>query len=249
MSDSLVIIPTLNERENIEKMVRQVMGLKFPFELLVVDDHSPDGTAEIVEGLKMEFPERLHLERRRGRPGLGPAYLHGFEWALARQYRYIFEMDADFSHRPEDLERLRDACGAGADVAIGSRYVKGGGIKDWSLDRTLLSTFASWYVRTILWIPIHDTTAGFKCYRRVVLESLDFPAIAFTGYAFQIEMKYAACRLGFKLAEVPIVFVDRVAGASKMSLKIFKEAFLGVLQLRFKNPAVYRRAKPGLSGR
>ncbi len=234
MSDSIVIIPTYNEKENIEKMIRKVFSLDKVFHLLIVDDGSPDGTAQIVKDLMKEFVGKLFLEERRGKLGLGTAYIHGFKWALSKQYDYIFEMDADFSHNPDDLIRLYDACVfQHADVAVGSRYVSGGKVKNWPLDRILMSYFASVYVRMILWINIKDTTAGFKCYKRRVLENIDLDAIRFVGYAFQIEMKYTAIKLGFKVAEVPIIFVDRKEGYSKMSSGIFKEAFLGVLQMRF----------------
>jgi dolichol-phosphate mannosyltransferase len=234
MGDSLVIIPTYNEKENIEKMIRKVFSLPVTFDLLIVDDGSPDGTADIVKNLQKEFPEKLFLEERKGKQGLGTAYIHGFIWALSRKYDYIFEMDADFSHNPEDLIRLREACVKGADVAVGSRYVKGGNVKNWDRKRILLSFFASLYTRMILCLPVRDTTAGFKCYRRKVLETINLDEIKFVGYAFQIEMKYTAYKLGFKIAEIPITFVDRVEGVSKMSTKIFKEAFWGVLQMRFK---------------
>ncbi len=240
MSDSLVIIPTYNEKENIERMVRKVFSLAFPFHLLIVDDGSPDGTADIVKRLMQEFPNRLFIEERKGKLGLGTAYIHGFKWALSKKYEYIFEMDCDFSHNPDDLIRLREAClpagqvgTAGADVAIGSRYVKGGKIENWPKGRILMSYFASIYVRIILFVPIHDTTAGFKCYKRKVLERIHFDEIKFVGYAFQIEMKYTAYKLGFKIVEVPITFTDRIEGASKMSKGIFKEAILGVLKMRF----------------
>lgn len=233
MSDSLVIIPTYNEKENIERMVRKVFSLPHPFHLLIVDDGSPDGTAVIVKELMHEFPGKLFIEERIGKLGLGTAYIHGFNWALKRHYTTIFEMDCDFSHNPDDLIRLLDACKNGADLAIGSRYVKGGKIENWPRGRILMSYFASVYVRLILWIPIHDTTAGFKCYKRKVLERINFDEIKFIGYAFQIEMKYIAYKLGFKIAEVPITFTDRTVGVSKMSKGIFKEAFWGVLQMRF----------------
>ena len=234
MSDSIVIIPTYNEKENIEKMIRKVFSLDKEFHLLIVDDGSPDGTAQIVKELMKEFAGKLFLEERKGKLGLGTAYIHGFKWALSKQYDYIFEMDADFSHNPDDLIRLYDACAfKHADVAVGSRYVSGGKVKNWPLDRILMSYFASVYVRMILWINIKDTTAGFKCYKRRVLENIDLDAIRFVGYAFQIEMKYTAIKLGFKVVEVPITFVDRKEGYSKMSSGIFKEAFLGVLQMRF----------------
>ena len=237
MSDSLVIIPTYNEKENIEKMIRKVFSLSFSFHVLIVDDGSPDGTADIVKNLQQEFSGKLFIEERKGKQGLGTAYIHGFNWALAKKYEYIFEMDADFSHKPEDLIRLREACVKGADVAVGSRYIDGGHVENWPMNRILMSKYASLYVRTILWINIHDTTAGFKCYRRKVLEAIDFDKINFTGYAFQIEMKYTAHKLGFKVMEVPITFKDRTEGVSKMSMNIFKEAFWGVLQMKFKKIA------------
>ena len=222
-------------------MIRKVFSLAQPFHILIVDDGSPDGTGAIVKQLMQEFPGKLFIEERKGKLGLGTAYIHGFEWALAKkdnkganQYEYIFEMDCDFSHNPEDLIRLRDACVKGADVAVGSRYVKGGHIENWPKDRVLMSYYASVYVRMVLWLPVQDTTAGFKCYKRKVLERINFSDIKFIGYAFQIEMKYTAYKLGFKVVEVPITFIDRTEGVSKMSTGIFKEAFLGVLQMRFK---------------
>lgn len=215
-------------------MVRKVMSLQGDFHLLIVDDGSPDGTAEIVRRLMTEFPARLFMEERKGKLGLGTAYIHGFRWSLQRGYNYIFEMDCDFSHNPDDLIRLHEACVKGADVAVGSRYVSGGKVQNWPLGRLMMSYFASVYVRIVLWMNVKDTTAGFKCYKRNVLEAIDFDSIKFVGYAFQIEMKYTAHRLGFKVVEVPITFIDRVEGVSKMSSKIFKEAFLGVLQMRFK---------------
>ena len=234
MSDSLVIIPTYNEKENIEKMIRKVFSLITPFHVLIVDDGSPDGTADIVKKLQQEFSGKLFIEERKGKAGLGTAYIHGFNRALKNNYEYIFEMDADFSHNPEDLIRLREACVKGADVAVGSRYVPGGSVKNWTMDRIVLSYLASLYVKIVLWVNINDTTAGFKCYRRKVLEAIDFTKIKFTGYAFQIEMKYTAHKLGFKVVEVPITFKDRTEGISKMSMGIFKEAFWGVLQMKFK---------------
>lgn len=233
MSKNLVIIPTYNEIENIEKMVRTVFSLPVRFELLIVDDGSPDGTATKVKQLQDEFSGQLHIEERKGKLGLGTAYIHGFKWALQRDYEFIFEMDCDFSHNPADLVRLLDACSKGADVAVGSRYCKGGKVSNWPIGRILMSYFASVYVRIVLWLPVTDTTAGFKCYRRRVLESIALDEVRFMGYAFQIEMKYRAYKKGFKIAEVPILFTDRVLGVSKMSTRIFKEAFLGVLQMRF----------------
>lgn len=234
MPDSVVIIPTYNEIENIEKMIRRVFSLAHNFHILIIDDDSPDGTATCVKALMNEFPGKLFIEERKGKLGLGTAYIHGFRWAIRNKYDYIFEMDADFSHNPDDLIRLRDACVKGADVAVGSRYTRGGKVKNWPLGRILMSYFASVYVRLVLWIPVSDTTAGFKCYKRKVLETIKLDEIRFMGYAFQIEMKYTAWKLGFKITEVPITFIDRVAGVSKMSTKIFKEAFWGVLKMRFK---------------
>jgi dolichol-phosphate mannosyltransferase len=233
MSSNLVIIPTYNEIENIEKMIRTVFDLPREFELLIVDDGSPDGTATKIKELQQEFFGKLHIEERKGKLGLGTAYIHGFKWALARNYDYIFEMDCDFSHNPKDLVRLLEACENGADVAVGSRYCKGGKVSNWPLGRILMSYFASVYVRLILWIPVKDTTAGFKCYRKKVLQNLELDKIRFMGYAFQVEMKYRAYKKGFKITEVPIIFTDRVLGISKMSTKIFKEAFIGVIQMRF----------------
>ncbi len=233
MSASLVIIPTYNEIENIEKMIRTVFSLPNLFHILIVDDGSPDGTATKVKELQVEFSDKLFIQERKGKLGLGTAYIHGFKWALAKNYDFIFEMDCDFSHNPNDLIRLQQACENGADVAVGSRYVKGGNVSNWDNKRIFLSYCASIYVRMILWINVKDTTAGFKCYKRKVLQTINLDAIKFMGYAFQIEMKYRAYKKGFKIAEVPITFIDRVEGVSKMSTKIFKEAFLGVLQMRF----------------
>ena len=233
MSDSIVIIPTYTEKENIERMIRKVFSLTYSFEILIVDDGSPDGTAEIVKKLQQEFPTKLFLEERKGKLGLGTAYIHGFNWALGKDYEFIFEMDCDFSHNPDDLLRLRAACVQGADLAIGSRYVTGGKITNWPMKRLLMSYFASIYVRMVLWIGIKDTTAGFKCYRRKVLQSIHLEKVRFIGYAFQIEMKYRTRRAGFKITEVPITFTDRQFGTSQMSGRIFKEGFLGVLQMRF----------------
>lgn len=233
MSKHIVIIPTFNEIENIEKMIRHVFALAEPFDLLIVDDGSPDGTAGKVKQLQNEFPNRLHLEERRGKLGLGTAYIHGFKWALQRSYQFIYEMDCDFSHNPDDLVRLYKACEEGYDLAIGSRYVTGGSVKNWPFSRIMISYFGSVYARMILWLPVKDTTAGFKCYRRKVLETINLDTIQYVGYAFQIEMKYKTYRAKFKIKEVPILFVDRVEGVSKMSTKIFKEAFLGVIKMRF----------------
>lgn len=233
MSKNIVIIPTYNEIENIEKMVHTVFALPREFELLIVDDGSPDGTAAKVKELQKQYSGKLHIEERKGKLGLGTAYIHGFKWALAKGYDYIFEMDCDFSHNPADLVRLLEACENGADVSVGSRYTKGGKVSNWPIGRILMSYFASVYVRMVLWISVKDTTAGFKCYKRKVLETIDLDKIRFMGYAFQIEMKYSAIKKGFKIVEVPIMFTDRVLGVSKMSTKIFKEAFLGVLQMRF----------------
>lgn len=215
-------------------MVRKVFSLPHPFHLLIVDDNSPDGTADIVKGLQKEFGGRLHILERPGKQGLGTAYIQGFDWALKNgDYEYIFEMDCDFSHNPDDLIHLREACVNGADLSVGSRYVKGGGVKNWPWDRVLISYFASIYVRFMTWIGVKDTTAGFVCYHRGVLEAIDFQKIHFIGYAFQIEMKFATRQLGFKIAEVPIQFIDRQEGVSKMSKGIIKEAVFGVIQMRW----------------
>ena len=214
-------------------MVEKVFSLKPDFDLLIIDDGSPDGTAEIVKTLQQKYTNRLHLLQRQGKQGLGTAYIAGLKWAIEKKYDYIFEMDCDFSHNPDDLPRLLHACENGADVAVGSRYCKGGKVSNWPIGRILMSYFASVYVRMVLWINIRDTTAGFKCYKRRVLETINLDNIKFMGYAFQIEMKYASLKKGFKIVEVPITFIDRVEGVSKMSSKIFKEAFLGVVQMRF----------------
>ncbi len=232
MSDSIIIIPTYNEIENVERMTRKVMSLEKDFHILYVDDNSPDGTADQIKALQLEFPGRIFLESRTGKLGLGTAYIHGFKWSIKNQYDFIFEMDCDFSHNPDDLIRLYQACVNGADVSIGSRYCKGGKVSNWPLKRILMSYFASVYVRIILMISIKDTTAGFKCYRRKVLETINLEAVTFKGYAFQICMKYAAIRHGFKITEVPITFVDRLYGVSKMSAGIFKEAFWGVWKMK-----------------
>ena len=230
--ERLVIIPTYDERENIETVLGRVFVLDPPFDVLVVDDGSPDGTAGIVKDLQARWPGRLHLLERQGKQGLGTAYIAGFKWALQREYAFIFEMDADLSHDPDDLLRLNQACAEGADMSVGSRYVKGGQVKDWSWDRVLISYFASLYVRIVLWLGVRDTTAGFVCYRRKVLETIDLDDVRFIGYAFQIEMKYRTKLHGFSIREVPITFVDRVKGRSKMSMNIFQEAFWGVLKMR-----------------
>jgi len=233
MSDSIVIIPTYNEKENIEKMIRTVISFEKEFDILIIDDASPDGTSEIVESMMKEFPNRIFIEKRKGKLGLGTAYIHGFKWSINKSYDYIFEMDCDFSHNPNDLIRLYNACAKEhADVSIGSRYCKGGKVKNWPFKRILMSYFASIYVRLILFIGIKDTTAGFKCYKRNVLETINLDAVTFKGYAFQICMKYAALKHGFKITEVPITFVDRLYGESKMNTGIFKEAFLGVWKMR-----------------
>jgi dolichol-phosphate mannosyltransferase len=234
MNDGVVIIPTYNEIENIEAIVRAVFALGTPFDVLVVDDNSPDGTAQKVRELQREFPENLHLEVRAGKSGLGTAYVHGFKWAIAKRYDYIFEMDADFSHNPADLEKLYEACHKGADMAIGSRYVTGVNVVNWPLSRVLMSYYASVYVRTITGMTIRDATAGFICYKRKVLESVNLDRIKFVGYAFQIEMKYRTYANGFNIVEVPIIFTDRTKGESKMSGAIFKEAIFGVISLRMK---------------
>ncbi len=234
MVESLVIIPTYNEIENIQRMLDSVMDLEPPFHVLIVDDGSPDGTADVVKTAQKQNPERIHLLERSGKLGLGTAYIAGFRWALERKYELVYEMDCDFSHTPQDLVRLREACKSGADVAVGSRYVSGGKVSNWPLGRILMSYFASVYVNTILWLGVRDSTAGFKCYRADVLDRIDLNRIRFIGYAFQIEMKYNAHRLGFRIVEVPITFADREFGTSKMSMNIFREAFLGVLQMRFR---------------
>ncbi|WMJ73684.1 polyprenol monophosphomannose synthase [Cytophagaceae bacterium ABcell3] len=236
MKKTLVIIPTYNEKENIEKMVRKIFSLPLPFHLLIIDDNSPDGTANIIENLQKEFPERLHLEKRAGKLGLGTAYIHGFNYALQRDYEYVCEMDADFSHNPEDLIKLYNTCEeTGIDLAIGSRYVNGITVINWPIGRVLMSYFASTYVRFITGMPIQDTTAGFKCYHRKVLETLDFDRIQFQGYAFQIQMKFETWKFGFKIKEVPIIFTDREHGTSKMSGNIFREAIFGVLGMKLKS--------------
>jgi dolichol-phosphate mannosyltransferase len=231
--DKLVIIPTYNEKENIEKIIRKVMSLDGNFHVLVVDDGSPDGTADIVRSLQLEFSEALHLVCRTGKLGLGTAYIFGFKWALEKGYEFIFEMDADFSHNPDDLIRLYHACvNDGADVAVGSRYVKGGKLVNWPLDRKLISKGGALYTKLITWMPVNDPTAGFICYRSSVLKKIPLDDVQFVGYAFQVEMKYRAWKLGFKIKEVPITFIDRTEGISKMSSNIVKEAMLGVWKMR-----------------
>ena len=232
-SDSIVIIPTYNERENIENIIRAVFALEKVFHILIIEDGSPDGTANIVKTLQQEFPERLFMIERKGKLGLGTAYIAGFKWSLEHNYEYIFEMDADFSHNPADLPRLYKACAEeGADVSIGSRYVSGVNVVNWPMGRVLMSYFASKYVRLITGLPIHDTTAGFKCYRREVLQTIDQDGIRFKGYAFQIEMKFTAYKCGFKIVEVPVIFINRELGTSKMNSSIFGEAVFGVIKLK-----------------
>lgn len=235
MAESIVLIPTYNEKENIEKIIRKVFSLPHVFHILVIDDSSPDGTAQIVRQLQQEFDGALFLEERKGKQGLGTAYIHGFKWALARQYAYIIEMDADFSHNPDYLSDLVEACQRGADVAVGSRYINGVNVVNWPMERMLMSYFASVYVRFITRIKVMDATAGFVCYKREVLATILQDKIKFVGYAFQIEMKFKAIKYGFDLVEVPIIFVDRTAGESKMSTKIFKEAFFGVIYMKVKS--------------
>ena len=232
-SDSIVIIPTYNERENIENIIRAVFALEKVFHILIIEDGSPDGTANIVKTLQQEFPERLFMIERKGKLGLGTAYIAGFKWSLEHNYEYIFEMDADFSHNPAALPRLHKACAEeGADVSIGSRYVSGVNVVNWPMGRVLMSYFASKYVRLITGLPIHDTTAGFKCYRREVLQTIDLDGIRFKGYAFQIEMKFTAYKCGFKIVEVPVIFINRELGTSKMNSSIFGEAVFGVIKLK-----------------
>lgn len=232
MSDSLVIIPTYNEKENIERILRKVFLLNHSFDVLIVDDGSPDGTADIVKGLQQEF-EGLHIQERKGKLGLGTAYIHGFKWALNKDYQFIFEMDADFSHNPNDLLNLYSACKVdGNDLAIGSRYTNGVNIVNWPMSRLLMSFFASKYVKLIMGLPVNDSTAGFICYRRQVLETIDLEDIKFVGYAFQIEMKFKTWKSGFDIFEVPVIFTDRKEGSSKMDTSIFFEAFIGVIQLK-----------------
>ena len=243
MPDSIVIIPTYNEKENIERMIRKVFSLPHDFHLLIIDDGSPDGTATIVKQLQQEYGEKLYIEERTGKQGLGTAYIHGFKWAIARHYDFIFEMDADFSHNPDDLLRLRQACIDGADAAIGSRYIKGVNVVNWPMSRVLMSYFASVYVRFITGINVQDSTAGFMCYKRKVLETINLNKIKFVGYAFQIEMKYTSIKHGFNVVEIPIIFTDRTAGTSKMSSGIFKEAVFGVIQMKINS--IFRKYPEG----
>jgi dolichol-phosphate mannosyltransferase len=234
--DSVVIIPTYNEIENIESIIDAVFSLSVDFHVLVVDDGSPDGTAQAVKSLIQEkYVDRLFIEKRKGKQGLGTAYIHGFKWALARHYDFVFEMDADFSHNPNDLVRLRETALAGSDLVIGSRYIKGVTVVNWPMNRVLMSYFASMYVRAIMRIPIQDATAGFVCFRRQVLETIRLDEVKFVGYAFQIEMKFKAIQYSFQVTEIPIIFTDRTLGESKMSTKIFKEAFWGVIQLKLES--------------
>jgi dolichol-phosphate mannosyltransferase len=234
-TDSIVIIPTYNEKENIGNIIRAVFGLEKEFHILIIDDGSPDGTADIVKALQQEFPERLFIVERTGKQGLGTAYICGFKWSVERGYDFIFEMDADFSHNPKDLPKLYAACEEGADVAVGSRYCNGVNVVNWPLGRVLMSYYASVYVRLVTGMKIRDTTAGFKCYRREVLETIELDKIRFKGYAFQIEMKYTVYKCGFKIVEVPIIFINRVLGTSKMNTSIFGEALFGVLKLKWRS--------------
>jgi len=233
MSDSIIIIPTYNEIENVDAMIRKVFSLEKEFHVLIIDDGSPDGTADVVKKLQQEFTGKLHLEQRKGKLGLGTAYIHGFKWSLKNNYNYIFEMDCDFSHNPDDLIKLYNACAIeGADLSIGSRYIKGVNVVNWPMGRVLMSYYASAYVRFITGMSIRDTTSGFKCYTRKVIETINLDAIKFKGYAFQIEMKFTAWKFGFKIKEVPIIFTDRQEGVSKMSGGIFKEAVFGIIQMK-----------------
>ncbi|RWY54001.1 polyprenol monophosphomannose synthase [Mucilaginibacter gilvus] len=243
MPDSIVIIPTYNEKENIERMIHKVFSLVHDFHLLIVDDGSPDGTAKIVKSLQRDYGEKLFIVERAGKLGLGTAYIHGFKWAIANHYDYVFEMDADFSHNPDDLLRLRQACIDDNDAVIGSRYIKGVNVVNWPMSRVLMSYFASVYVRFITGIDIQDSTAGFMCYRRKVLETIELDKVKFVGYAFQIEMKFTTIKHGFRVKEIPIIFTDRTAGTSKMSKGIFKEAVFGVLQMKFNS--IFRKYPEG----
>lgn len=244
MSDSLVIIPTFNEKENIERIIRKVFSFEKAFDILIVDDGSPDGTAQIVKSLQNEF-QGLNIEERTGKLGLGTAYIHGFKWALKKDYNFIFEMDADFSHDPNDLLRLYEACNdKNNDLAIGSRYTNGVNIVNWPMSRLLMSFFASKYVKFITGLPVNDSTAGFICYRRSVLETIDLDKIQFVGYAFQIEMKFKTWKSGFDIMEVPVVFTDRKEGYSKMDTSIFFEAFIGVIQMKIRSLFITLKQKP-----
>ena len=235
-SDSIVIIPTYNEKENISNIIHAVLGLEHNFDILVIDDNSPDGTAAIVEGLIKEIPDRINIVKRAGKQGLGTAYIAGFKWALEHGYEYVIEMDADFSHRPEDLVPLYKACAeGGADVSVGSRYISGVNVVNWPMGRVLMSYYASAYVRIVTGMSVRDTTAGFVCHNRRVLAAIRFDEVEFKGYAFQIEMKFTAYKLGFKIKEVPIIFVNRVLGTSKMNTSIFGEAFFGVIKLKMRS--------------
>ncbi len=230
--DKIVIIPTYNEKENIERIILKVLSLPGSYHVLIVDDGSPDGTGTIVKSLQKMYPEQIHLLERSGKQGLGRAYIAGFKWALEKKYTYIFEMDADFSHNPEDLQRLHQACVQGADLAVGSRYIKGGKVVNWPWDRIFISKGGAFYTKLITWMPVNDPTAGFICYKSDVLKSIPLDKVRFVGYAFQIEMKYRAWKLGFKIKEVPITFIDRTEGVSKMTKGIIKEAMLGVWEMR-----------------
>ena len=235
MDTKIIIIPTYNEKENVENIIRAIFNLEGDYDILIIEDNSPDGTADIVRRLQTEFGARLNMIERKGKLGLGTAYLTGFKWALEHGYDYIFEMDADFSHNPNDVPRLYSACAeGGADLAIGSRYCNGISVVNWPIGRVIMSYYASVYVRTVLRMKVYDTTAGFKCYTRKVLETIDLDNVRMKGYGFQIEMKYTTYKLGFKITEVPVIFVDRTAGTSKMSSGIFGEAFWGVLKLKFR---------------
>lgn len=246
VTNSIIIIPTYNELENISKLLPDIFSIYPEVHVLIVDDNSPDGTAGKVRELQKQFPGQIFLEEREGKKGLGTAYIYGFKWALQKGYEYIFEMDADYSHSPKAIQALYDACVEQKyDMSIGSRYVKGGRVLNWPADRVLMSYYASVYVRLVSWMPVQDTTAGFVCYTRKVLESIDLDKIKFVGYAFQIEMKYAAYTLGFRIKEVPIVFTDRVEGNSKMSTGIFKEAVIGVLKMRLRSLSESYRRKEG----
>jgi dolichol-phosphate mannosyltransferase len=242
MSTSLVIIPTYNEKENINQMLNMIYSLKHVFHVLIIDDNSPDGTGDIVKSVMKKYPDRLFIIERKGKMGLGTAYITGFKWAIEKGYEYIFEMDADFSHNPKDLVRLFECCSNGADLAIGSRYKSGVNVVNWPIGRVIMSYYASVYVHLVTGLPIKDTTAGFKCYKKEVLEAIDLDKIRFKGYAFQIEMKFTAWKMGFKIEEIPIVFTDRKEGQSKMSGGIFNEALWGVIKLKLSS--IFKKYKP-----